>query len=663
VGLRSALQQAEESASAVRSEGLQVRSNGGFREVNLEVLRIGPQGSRNRSFLILFEDAQWRRRVEMAPRQDEPQEFEISAIDQEDSAAYVARLKQELEATREYLQSLLEQQEAANEGLQSANEEIQSSNEELQSINEELQTTKEEIQSSNEELTTVNEELAERNDELNQANNDLVNFLSSAQLVLLMLGSDLRIRWFTPQAERMLHLISTDVGRPVGDIRLPIDAPDLEQLLREVIDTASAKELEVRDRKGQWYSLRLRPYKTMDNKIDGAVVALIDVDPLKRTKDALEQANRHKDEFLAMLAHELRNPLAPLRSQLELLRSGGAGEIVLGESIDVMHRQVERLTKLVDELLDAARVSQGRIELKAEAVDMATIASSVVELISDAVRDRHLDFSVEYPAEPVYVFGDPVRLEQAITNLVNNAVKYTDPGGKVRLLLKKQDGRAIIKCSDTGIGIAKEMLPKVFNLFVQSDVSYGRDRGGLGIGLALVRQIAELHNGEVVAASAGLGQGSEFTLRLPLHEGPVETSASTTSISAPRSSTNKTLQVLIVDDNVDAARTIAILLKRLGHEVKTASTGPAALELLKEFTPDVAVLDIGLPGMDGCELAQHIRMLPGFEETPLVALTGYSQESDHRRFREAGFDEHLVKPVPLSALQTILENASLGKDP
>ncbi len=356
--------------------------------------------------------------METAPQPGEPQELETLAIDQEGTVAHVVRLKQELEATREYLQSLLEHQEAANEELQSANEEIQSSNEELQSINEELQTTKEEIQSSNEELTTVNEELAERNDELNQANSDLVNFLSSAQLVLLMLGPDLRIRWFTPQAQRMLNLLSTDVGRPVGDIRLPIDAPDLEQMLRDVIETASAKELEVRDRNGQWYSLRVRPYKTMNNNVDGAVVALIDVDPLKRAKDALEQANRHKDEFLAMLAHELRNPLAPLRSHLELLQSEGAGEIVLEESVDVMHRQVERLTRLVDDLLEAARVSQGKIELKTEPVDMATIVAHVVEMTSEAMRGRNHDFSVEYASEPVYVYGDPARLEQAIVNLV-----------------------------------------------------------------------------------------------------------------------------------------------------------------------------------------------------------------------------------------------------
>jgi two-component system CheB/CheR fusion protein len=663
VPLRNALQQVADKGKPVRVEKLLVKTNGHRIEVNLEVLPVQSPGVQDRCYLVLFEDARWRQRVESAPLPGPDLVAEWDADDDRENGegpdAKIARLKQELDGTREYMQSLIEQHEAANEELQSANEEIQSSNEELQSINEELQTTKEEIQSSNEELTTVNEELRHRNEQLNQANNDLMNFLNSAQLVLLMLGPDLRIRWFTPQAEKLLNLISSDVGRPVDDIKLPISVPNLTELLAEVIDTVTIRETEVQDRQGRWYSLRLRPYKTMDNRIEGAVMALIDIDLQRRSQEALQAANRHKDDFLAMLAHELRNPLAPLRSHLDLLRlDATAGEEVL-QSVEVMDRQVSHLTRLVDDLLDVARISRGRIEMRMEAVNLVDASARAIQAAQDGLRERGLELTTHLPEEPLFVRGDAMRLEQIIGNLLSNAIKYTNAPGRIELQLALEGDQAVLRISDNGIGIAPDVLPHIFDLFVQSDVSYSRDRGGLGIGLALVKKIVELHGGTIEAHSAGVDQGSQFTVRLPLASAKAAATLNAEE-SRPAAPPDGKLRLLLVDDNLDAAQSLGRLLSRAGHTVKLAHSAAEGFEAARDFHPDVAILDIGLPGMDGCQLAERIRELPNGRSTKLVALTGYSRTSDQERFKSAGFMAHFTKPVLMENLNGFLATIRPG---
>jgi len=588
-----------------------------------------------------------------------------------------ARLTQELAATREFLQSVIEQQEAANEELQSANEEAQSANEELQSINEELETSREEIQSSNEELATVNDELQNRNLELNQLNNDLANLLGSVQMAIIMLGQDLRVRRFTPMAGEIFNLIPTDIGRPIGDIKLNLSVPDLEPLLAEVIHTVSVRDREIQDRQGRWYSLRIRPYKTLENEIDGAVILLVDVDTLKQLEEALSlriqdlaAADRSKNEFLALLAHELRNPLAPLLNAAQVLEAANAEGAAVELARDMMNRQIRNMARLIDDLLDVSRITGGKISLRRERVELATVLGRAVGLTRHLIEARGQELSLSLPHEPVYLDADPVRLEQVFGNLLNNASKFTLKGGHVWVTVELATGGpeppdgVVVRVRDDGIGMAPETLPRVFDLFVQADRASDRAPGGLGIGLTVVHRLLELHGGSVEAHSAGLGKGSEIVVRLPALP-TANTEPERQSDTGDRIVVGSVLspvdvsprRVLVVDDNVDTAESLALLLRLKGHEVETAHDGPAAVKMATSFQPNVVLLDIGLPGLDGYQVASRLRRRRRTAKSLLVALTGYGQEEDQRRAREAGFDHHLTKPVDPQAIYDLLEGA------
>ncbi|HUE69334.1 MAG TPA: chemotaxis protein CheB [Pirellulaceae bacterium] len=1016
VAVRAAVLQAGKEQAPVREEGLQVKSNGGYHEVAIEVIPIKGQGTNDGGFLILFEEPGSTRGVATAPRAPEPPGADIDTT----------RLTQELAATREYLQSVIEQQEAANEELQSANEEVQSANEELQSTNEELETSKEEIQSSNEELATVNDELNNRNQESNRINDDLVNLLGSVQMPIIMLGPDLRVRRFTPAAEKLLNLVPADKGRPLTDLKLNLDnLTDLESLLAEVLDTVSVKDREVRDKDGRWYSLRLRPYKTLDNRIDGVVAVLVDVDALKRahaytesivatvrepllvldanlrvrsasdsffqtyrvapeetigrplydlgngqwnipqlrrlleevlpqasqvenfevehefetigkktmllnarrlvqgsgpspsillaieditarkraetdlkasevcyrrlfesakdgilildahaasitdanpfiaemlgysenelkgkelwqiglfndaeaskgamrelqengyiryedlpletkagrlmnvefvsnvygedgdaviqcnvrdiTKrreteralakaliyaddiiatlrepfvvldsdlrvktanrsfydsfhvskdetenqfvydlgngqwdipalrtlldqvlsrnesvhdfevehsfpalgqktmllnarpfppdsehpelillavedvsamreraDELAEANRRKDEFLAMLAHELRNPLAPIRNAAQVLRhSEGTGETVRSASA-MIERQVGQMVRLVDDLLDVSRINQGKIELRRGRIELASHVHHAVEAARSMYKSMGHDLTVTLPPKPIYLNADPTRLTQVLGNLLNNACKFTDKGGRISLAVEEEDGRAVIRVQDTGIGIAADQLPRIFDMFTQVDTSLERSVSGLGIGLTLVKSLVEMHDGTVEVSSAGLGHGSEFVVRLPVLAVTPESPPEPTT-DAPPMTTGR--RILVVDDNRDSAISLAMLLKCTGNETHTAYDGVEAVEAAAKFQPEVVFLDIGLPKLNGYEVARKIREQPWGQDMVLVALTGWGKEEDRQKSKEAGFNAHLVKPLEQSVLMKLL---------
>ena len=382
---------------------------------------------------------------------------------------------------------------------------------------------------------------------------------------------------------------------------------------------------------------------------------------VRQSQKALLEADKRKDEFLATLAHELRNPLAPIRNSLHILRTVNASDPAVGRVQDMMERQVAHMVRLVDDLLELSRISRGQIELKKERIGLSTIVEHAVEASMPFIENHAHQLTVALPNEPLVVDGDLVRLAQVFANLLNNAAKYTQNGGRITLSARREGAMLVASVRDTGIGIPTEMLSRVFDMFAQVDSVLRRSQDGLGIGLNLVRSLVAMHGGSVEAHSDGLGQGSEFIVRLPL----VEHLSLDTMCSVPRADVKgvvpRALRILVVDDNEDSADTLGMVLNRLGADVKIAYDGQSALEALRTYRPSVVILDLGMPGLDGHEVAHRVRQDPEFCDLPLIALTGWGQEENRRRTREAGFDHHLVKPVDLEVLQALLTSLDSQK--
>jgi PAS domain S-box-containing protein len=369
--------------------------------------------------------------------------------------------------------------------------------------------------------------------------------------------------------------------------------------------------------------------------------------------DATERKNadRRKDEFLATLAHELRNPLAPIRTGLQALAR--SGEDAAGSEIRaIMERQLSQMVRLIDDLLDVSRISSGKVVLQRSRVDMRAIAELAVEASQPFISAGGHEFITQLPQEPLWVDADSSRLSQVMINLLNNAAKYTHAGGSIKLTLTAEGNRAVARVQDNGVGIPPDMLDEVFDIFTQVNRTLDRSQGGLGIGLSLVRRLTELHGGEITADSKGLGRGSTFTLRLPLMGAP--DLPATAEPPAPEPARPRRLRILVIDDIPDVADVLKMLLDLEGFDTRVAYAGPAALEIAAEFKPDVVVCDIGLPGMDGHEIARRLRSDPDITPARLIALTGWGAEGEIRRTRESGFDFHLVKPVEANALMELL---------
>jgi signal transduction histidine kinase/ActR/RegA family two-component response regulator len=390
---------------------------------------------------------------------------------------------------------------------------------------------------------------------------------------------------------------------------------------------------------------------TLPDGQPGVVSYYFDSTRLRKAEHGLREADRRKDEFLATLAHELRNPLAPIRNGLQILRMTKGDAAAAGRVHEMLERQVGHLVRLVDDLMEVARVTRGRIELRKEAVDLAGMLRSAVETSRPLIEAAHHELIVDLPEEPVTLVADPVRLAQVVANLLNNAAKYTEEGGRIVVSARREGEQAVVSVRDSGVGIPIDVLPRVFDLFSQADRTYHRAQGGLGIGLTLVRTLVELHGGTVTASSDGLGKGSEFTVRLPLG---LERTAVRARNRGEGSSVFAAHRILVVDDSRDAAESLAMLLVSLGADVHTAGDGPAALEKVVACRPSVILLDIGMPGMDGLEVARRVRQLPESRELTVIALSGWGQDEDRRRSREAGIDYHLVKPVNLDELNHLL---------
>jgi signal transduction histidine kinase len=367
---------------------------------------------------------------------------------------------------------------------------------------------------------------------------------------------------------------------------------------------------------------------------------------LRAAEEALRNADRRKDEFLAMLAHELRNPLAPIRTASEVLARTLPPEARTQATLDLVKRQVVHITRLVDDLLDVSRITQGRIKLQRRPVELAAIVTQAMESVEPLLRKKRHTVTRIASFQPLYVDGDSARLVQCLSNLLTNAAKYTDPSGAIRVELRCEQGDAVIAVSDNGMGIAAALLPRIFDLFVQSDRSLDRSEGGLGIGLSVVQRLVRMHGGEVSAASAGPGRGATFEIRLPQIPPPQEPTR-----PRPRP-TIQPQRILVVDDNADAANSLAEFLRLDGHVTEAVYSAKGALQSVASFGPNVVLLDIGLPEMDGYQVARQIRSAAS--GVRLVALTGYGQTEDTQRTRSAGFDAHMVKPVDLDALQGVI---------
>ncbi len=456
-------------------------------------------------------------------------------------------------------------------------------------------------------------------------------------------------------AERVLGYTAEEaIGRHISLIIPPERTDDSVHILAQIrrgerVDHYETKR-RAKDGRILDISLTVSPVRDASGKIVGASKVARDITDRRRAEEAVREANRRKDEFLAMLAHELRNPLAAIGNAVRVAREGELDE-PLRWSTEIIERQVRHLARLIDDLLDVSRINRGKIQLREDVVDIGPILYGAVEAVRPLVEERKHKLDVSFGPGVLRVKADPIRLEQVVVNLLGNAAKYMESGGHIWLTGERDGSDVAIRVRDTGIGIPPEKLPQMFELFVQGDRTLARSEGGLGIGLTLVKSLVEMHGGTITATSEGPGRGCEFVVRLLAVARP---RAEPARPVAPASRVKQAARILIVDDNDDSARGLARLLRLLGHDIRTAHDGPEAVAIALQDPPDVVLLDIGLPGMDGYQVASELRKHEACRSALIIAVSGYGQDDDRRRSRESGFDHHLVKPIDHDALLTLL---------
>ncbi len=754
VVITGALQRIVAEGKPITFSGIPHESVNGPMRLSVGVRSMSVQGSADPVYLITVEPE--ARQPEAA---DEVSQLDVDAT----SRQRLEEVEDELRYTKENLQAIVEEMEATNEELQATNEELVASNEELQSTNEELHSV-------NEELYTVNAEYQKKILELTELTDDMDNLLRSTDVGTIFLDNELHIRKFTPKIAHAFQLLPQDIGRRIDSFAHNILHDGLLDDVRMVLAREEPIECDVQDRFGEWFLLRILPYRTK-GAVEGVVITLIDISRRKQTEQQLrllskvfmdgadpiiiedlsgkimdlnEEAERaygwsrsellgksiailvpdeckeqskalrkrcraddsvrnvesirrdrtgkkspvlltlsllddeegkpaaiatigkditpqkraeeeargaaaRRDEFLAMLSHELRNPLGAILNATGLLhRSGDTDREAAQRACSVIERQSKQMARLLDDLLDVGRFMQGKIHVRREAVDLRSLANETVHVIQPMIASRNHKLSLDLPDEPVFVAGDPARLLQVQENLLANAAKYTAPGGRIRLSLHQEEDQAVLCVRDNGAGIAPELQEKVFDLFYQAPQMLARFDGGMGIGLTMVRTIVELHGGKIILRSEGPGKGCEFEVRLPL-------TAKRPSTKVPKTEPRDTnIRVLIVEDNPDSRDLLESLLKMDGYTVTAVPDGASGLEAIRSDHPDVALVDIGLPGIDGYDVARRVRANLTDRPVRLVALTGYGRTVDREAVFEAGFDEHLVKPVDPEELARVL---------
>jgi two-component system CheB/CheR fusion protein len=774
--LRAALEEARAKNEKVTIGGLRLERGDTGPRVECTVEPIVPLARAGRMFLVTFRDLPPPR----SAQQDRPSEGEDDALPAE-------ALRAELDGMRRDLDHALDELDDTNEAYRASHEELMTLNEELQSNNEALEASKEELQSLNEEMVTVNRMLEDRNRELREVSTDLGNLLVSTDIPVVFLDRELRIRRFTPATRHLIHLVATDVGRPLAHIKGAVAEESLVRDAQRVLAELEPVTTEVTAEDGRMYSRSVRPYRSEDGRVDGVSVAFYDVTERKKAATASEDArvyaeaivgtmrdallvldgdlrvvtanrgfteafelaasevvgvhvlelprlrwdgthmqplleslladrdevldhettlevdgrghrditlnarrmtladrgplvvlsmaditerrrdqrlteehahdlvqeHRRKDEFLAMLGHELRNPLAAVMFGLDLWRVAGDDPERLGNIREMMTRQATRIAAMLDQLLDVARLTADKIEIARVPVDLVDAVQAAVEAVTPVLRVRGHDLTVTLPPRgQAIVEGDAGRLSQIVENLLSNAAKYTPDHGSIAVSVERDEGCARIRVRDTGTGIECDLLPHVFELFTQDSRTLDRAAGGLGLGLPIVQRLAQMHGGGVEASSEGRGKGSEFVVTLPRIDVPVEPAGAAAGMQPPRRPHVAPHRILVVDDEEDAAAMLADILALEGHETHAVHDGASALQAVRDQHPDVVLLDLGLPEIDGYEVARRLREEHGDEPILLVAITGY--QADPERLEAAGFDRHLLKPTDLDALRVLV---------
>ena len=504
------------------------------------------------------------------------------------------------------------------------------------------------------------EELLRAQAELRVAQERLQIVTDSLPVAVTWMGRDLRYRFANPVfASWVGHPLGDIVGRGIEEVLGDKVAAMIRAHVARVLAGEQVQYERIAELPGlgeRWIHIVFTPTYAagadgQSQTIDGFLAVGADVHESRIASQRLKEADRRKDEFLATLAHELRNPLAPIRSALEIMKRA-EDRTMWVEARDIIDRQLQQMVRLVDDLIDVSRITTGKLVLRRAPADVGAIARSALEAVAPMAKAQRHRLKTHLPAQPLYIDGDATRLTQVFLNLLNNAVKFTEPGGQIEFEVGLEGSELVARVRDTGIGVAPQQLDAIFEMFTQGDTSLERSSSGLGVGLALTRRLVELHGGRVTARSAGLGAGSEFEVRLP-HAGATPPSKAS-DLRDERTGAALPRRILLVDDNRDFVESLAGLLRGMGHELRVVHDGAAGLKAAHEFGPEVAFLDIGMPKVNGFDVARELRQLPALARCTLVALTGYSQPADRERARHAGFDHYLVKPVEIERVREIL---------
>ena len=675
--VRTALFKARHHGSPVRRERVPFTRGTDAELVNLEVIPAGGS-AQDRIYVITLE----RVSASVEPERD----GRLRPRDRSENA----RLQKELTAARDYLTQLTSEHEESDSALNATGKKLQSANEELQSTIEELETAKEELQSTNEELSTLNDELRIRNADLVTLGDDLMNLLSSIDTPVIMVDRDLVIRLFNPTAQRLFSFRDSDVGRAIAAFKPLMELPDLPEILNTVIDTPTTVNNEVQSHEGRWYSLRVRPYRSSRNQIEGAVITLIDTHELRSALSIAEEsrdfaegarsaadeariealeANRLKDEFLSTLSHELRTPMTSILGWAQMMRMMRLDEDTTATAVATIERGTYAQIRLIDDLLDVSRITTGRLRLEQSVFRLRALVEETLDVVRPAVVGKNINVETDLDEAPVMLYGDPDRLRQVIWNLLSNAVKFTPPGGTIEVEVLQSKGNAVIRVCDSGQGIAPEFLPRVFERFSQGETGTKREAPGLGLGLAISKYVVDLHGGMIVAESDGIGRGATFTVTLPLvarasgtAEGPPHTLTGAAGAALPNLNG---MTVLIVDDDADSLKLVAVALGQCGAEVLQATSVASAMESLERSTPTVIISDIAMPVQDGIDLLHQVRALDvPLRNVPMLALTAFTSDEDRRRVLAAGFNGYMTKPVaPLQLMHVVASLREAGSPP